>query len=235
MRLPLEVYEATRAAVGSRWVVGARLLVDEVIEGGTRVDTSARYARRFAEAGMDFVSASKGGRFEDAKQPKVGAAAYPYTGQSGYECMPTIYSDAQGPFGRNLALMGQLRAEIREAGLETPLVVAGGIGTFSLAESALREGLGDVIASARASLADPDLWLKVQLGRGDEVRRCAYTNYCEALDAQHREVTCRLWDRTDLGQPDLKRSRDGRRRLTAPAWAPDGDTDVSASAPERES
>ena len=34
---------------------------------------------------------------------KVGAAAYPYTGHSGYECMPSYYSDAQGPFGRNLA------------------------------------------------------------------------------------------------------------------------------------
>ena len=32
------------------------------------------------------------------KQPKVGWASYPYTGRSGYECMPTIYSDAKGPF-----------------------------------------------------------------------------------------------------------------------------------------
>lgn len=220
VRLPLEVYRATREAVGDDWVVGARLLVDEVIAGGTRVDTSARYARRFAEAGMDFVSASKGGRFEDALQPKVGAAAYPYTGPSGYECMPTVYSDQSGPFGRNLMLMGQMRAAIREASLNTPLVVAGGIGTFSLAESTLQSEIGDVIATARASLADPDLWLKTQLGYGSEVRRCAYTNYCEALDAQHREVTCRLWDRVELSEPEILRSQDGRRRLVAPIWEP---------------
>ena len=219
IRLPLEVYGATRSAVGDDFIVGARLLVDEVIEGGTRVDTSSRYAQRFAQAGMDFVSASKGGRFEDAKQPKVGEAAYPYTGPSGYECMPTIYSDTRGPFGRNLMLMGQMRTAIREGGCDTPLVVAGGIGTFTLAEATLREGLGDIIGTARASLADPDLWLKARLGRGEEVRRCAYTNYCEALDAKHKEVTCRLWDRKELGAPDILRSRDGRRRLTAPAWS----------------
>ena len=37
-------------------------------------------ASRFARAGMDFLSLSTGGKFEDAKQPKVGEAAYPYTG-----------------------------------------------------------------------------------------------------------------------------------------------------------
>ena len=54
----------------------------------------------FAEAGADYLSISKGGRFEDARQPKVGEAVYPYTGRSGYECMPTVISDERGPFGR---------------------------------------------------------------------------------------------------------------------------------------
>ena len=33
------------------------------------------YSRRLASAGVDFVSVSKGGKFEDAKQPRVGEAA----------------------------------------------------------------------------------------------------------------------------------------------------------------
>ena len=36
----------------------------------------------FAQAGVDFLSVSKGGKFEDAKLPSVGSAAYPYTGPS---------------------------------------------------------------------------------------------------------------------------------------------------------
>ena len=218
IRLPLEVYEATRKSVGNDFVVGARILVDEVIDGGSRIETTARYAQQFAKAGMDFISTSKGGRFEDALQPKVGHAAYPYTGQSGYECMPTIYSDQKGPFGRNLDLMKQIREAIRAIEYDTPVIVAGGISTFSLAEQSLRDEVGDVIGVARGSLADPDLWKKVRLGRGKEVRRCAYTNYCEALDAKHKQVTCRLWDRTDLDQPLVNLTDDGRRRLEAPAW-----------------
>ncbi len=51
---------------------------------------------------MDFISLSRGGKFEDAKQPPVGWAAYPYTGPSGWECMPTTLADERGPFGRNV-------------------------------------------------------------------------------------------------------------------------------------
>src|SRR5690606_5868533 len=82
VRLPLEVHEAVRAAVGRDWAVGCRFLGDEVIEGGSRVEDAAWFAVAFARAGFDFLSVSKGGKFEDAKQPKVGAAAYPYTGPS---------------------------------------------------------------------------------------------------------------------------------------------------------
>ena len=217
IRLPLEVYRAVREAVGVNYTVGARLLVDEVIAGGTRVETSSRYAQVLAQAGLDYVSLSKGGRFEDALQPKIGEAAYPYTGPSGYECMPTIYSDQRGPFGRNLEAMAQVRQTIRASGLQTPVVVAGGIGTFSLAEATLKAGMGDLIGAARASLADPDLWAKVRSGQGAEIRRCAYTNYCEALDAKHKEVTCRLWDRAPCQEGELL-AQDGRRRLTAPHW-----------------
>src|SRR5205085_7883995 len=98
VRLPLEVYREVRNRVGEDYVVGVRFLADEVIEGGSRVEDAIYYAREFAAAGFDFLSLSKGGKFEDAQQPKVGQAVYPYTGQSGYECMPTVLSDAVGPF-----------------------------------------------------------------------------------------------------------------------------------------
>jgi hypothetical protein len=52
------------------------------------------------------------------------------------------------------------------------------------------------------------------------VRLCKYTNYCEALDQRHREVTCELWDRIDLEQPGAALSADGKRRLVAPDWFP---------------
>lgn len=218
VRLPLEVYRAVRRQVGEDYVVGVRFLGDEVIEGGSRVDDAAFFGVEFARAGMDFLSISKGGKFEDAQQPKVGQAVYPYTGKSGYECMPTTLSDEIGPFGRSIPLVKAIKRAVNAAGFNTPVIATGGIGTFEQAESILQRGEADIVGLARQALADPDWFVKVRMGRGDEVRRCTYTNYCEALDQAHRPVTCKLWDRVDLDEPGIATVDEGRRRLLAPEW-----------------
>jgi len=220
LRLPLEVYARVRELVGDDYVVGCRYLSDECIDGGSGVEDAKYFGVEFARAGMDFVSVSRGGKFEDAAQPKPGSAVYPYTGSSGYECMPSYVSDDQGPFGRNFGPVAAIRAAIRQAGFATPVVVAGGIHGFEQAESALREDVADIIGAARQSLADPDWFLKLRLGRGDEVNVCEYTNSCEGLDQKHKQVTCKLWDRRGLDDAGVKLSKDGRRRLPAPLWKP---------------
>jgi 2,4-dienoyl-CoA reductase-like NADH-dependent reductase (Old Yellow Enzyme family) len=220
LRLPLEVVAAVRARVGD-FAVGVRFLGDEVIEGGTDLEEATRFGVAFAKAGVDWLSVSKGGKFEDAKQPRVGEAAYPYTGKSGLECIPTVWSDERGPFGRNVPLAAAIRAAVRAAGLETPVVTSGGIATFEQAEAVLASGEADVVGAARQSLADPDWFEKVRLGLGAEVRRCEFTNYCEGLDQMHVPVTCKLWDRGfDESDASTARTADGRRRLVAPAWSP---------------
>jgi hypothetical protein len=217
-RLPLEVYAKVRERVGDDYVVGVRFLCDEVIAGGNRIEDATYFGVEFSRAGFDYLSISKGGKFEDAAQPKVGNAVYPYTGQSGYECMPTTLSDELGPFSRNVPLVGAIKRAVNRAGFKTPLVAAGGITTFEQAESILREGDADIAGFARQALADPDWFLKVKLGRGEEVRRCTYTNYCEGLDQTHKQVTCKLWDRVELSEPGVTTSDDGRRRLIPPRW-----------------
>lgn len=216
IRLPLEVYAAVRSRVGSAYPVGCRMLAEDCIESGSTVEDAEFFAARLAAAGMDFISLSRGGKFEDASQPKIGAAAYPYTGRSGYECMPSYYSDAQGPFGRNVSASTRIRAHIRAAGMKTPIVLSGGIHHFNQAEQALQSGAADIIGLARQALADPDWFVKVRSGHGEKVRLCLYTNYCEALDQRHREVTCELWDRSNLEEPGIALSADGKRRLVAP-------------------
>ena len=74
----------------------------------------------------------------DAKQPKVGEAAYPYTGPSGYECMPQYVSDERGPFGRNVAATEAIRRAVRAAGHSTPVVCTGGMHGFEQAERLAR-------------------------------------------------------------------------------------------------
>ena len=221
VRLPLEVLRAVRRRVGDDYVVGIRYLGDDVVAGGSDLEDAVWFGVRFAGAGADYLSISKGGRFEDARQPKVGEAVYPYTGASGYECMPTVISDERGPFGRNVPLASAIRHAVRAAGRSTPVVTSGGITTFDQAEAILGEGEADFVAAARQSLADPDWFLKIRLGLGHLVRRCEFTNYCEGLDQRHKQVTCKLWDRVvtpDDGAPRL--ASDGKRRLNAPPWQP---------------
>src|SRR5947209_5032990 len=70
VRLTLEVYAAVRARVGTDYCVGVRFLSDEVIAGGSHLEDAVYFGREFARAGFDYLSLSKGGKFEDAQQPE---------------------------------------------------------------------------------------------------------------------------------------------------------------------
>jgi 2,4-dienoyl-CoA reductase-like NADH-dependent reductase (Old Yellow Enzyme family) len=220
VRLPLEVIAQVREVVGDSAVVGCRFLTDEIIPEGSRVTDAMYFAQRFAEAGLDFLSLSRGGKFEDAKQPKIGQAAYPYTGLSGHECMPTTNIAAPGPFGRNLDSVRAVTSAVRAAGFRTPIVACGGIASYWQAEEVLATGTADIVASARQTLADPDWFLKARNGSGASIRRCLFTNYCEGLDQAHQAVTCQLWDRARGFADDETVARIDGRRLTAPPKDP---------------
>jgi len=140
LRLPLDALFAVRGAVGADWTVGCRYLSEETIEDGSDLSDAVFFGVELARAGMDFLSLSRGGKFEDAQQPRVGHSAYPYTGPSGWECMPTAIADARGPFGRNVEPAAAIRAAVRAAGLATPVVVTGGLHSFAQAEAILAAG-----------------------------------------------------------------------------------------------
>ncbi len=222
VRLPNEVLVAVRKQVGSDFLVGVRMLTQEIIEGGSDCSEAIFYAEMFAQRQVDYISLSRGGKFEDAKQPNIGQVRYPYTGDSGHECIPAV-SHTQSPFGLNVEDAGKVRCALVDRGYHhIPVVVSGGIASFVQAESVLQNGSADIIASARQSLADPDWFRKLSMGLGREIRRCIFTNYCEGLDQKHKQVTCQLWDRLDLDEAvslDITR----KRRLTAPQWNPSCD------------
>ena len=218
VRLPVEILQKVKSVVSDRFAIGCRLLSDECIAQGSDVSDASYYAIELAKAGLDFLSLSRGGKFDDAKQPKIGSAVYPYTGRSGYECMPAYISDEFGPFGRNIAPTAAVRSCVRQAGFSLPIVVAGGIHNFAQAESILQYEQADIVGFARQAMADPDWFRKVRGGQGDAVRLCEYTNYCEGLDQKHKQVTCQLWDRQKLDQANIRKSKDAKRRLVAPEW-----------------
>ena len=189
VRICIEAIAAVRREVGVDFGVGLRLLGSDDVPGGSTLDDSSWFAAQFAGAGVDFISVSRGGRFEDAKRPTVGEAAYPYTGHSGLMCMPThVY-----PAANNLHLPSGIRSAVHAAGYATPVVGAGRINHYRVAESALQQGHCDLVGMARGLLADPDWPRKVAAGRETNVHACKYNNVCEALDRKHLPVRCQLW------------------------------------------
>jgi len=213
LRLPVEVVEEVRGAVGPDFLVGCRYLGSEDILGedgrihGNTLEDARRIGVGLARAGLDFLSISRGGKFDDARQPSVGEAAYPYTGHSGHRCIPR---DKRDPPAVNTYLATGIRDAVREAGLSTPVVTAGRIHTFEQAESILRDERADLVGMARALLADPDLPRKWLAEADREVRACVFCPFCEQEDQKHRVVTCTLWP---------KDPRDHRKRLTPGVWA----------------
>jgi 2,4-dienoyl-CoA reductase-like NADH-dependent reductase (Old Yellow Enzyme family) len=214
LRLPLEVVRAVRAAAGHDFVVGCRYLGSEdirgedgVLRGNTLADACA-IGVALARAGLDFLSVSRGGKFEDALQPPVGEAAYPYTGHSGHACIPRGKRD---PFGVNVPLAAGIRAAVRAAGFETPVVASGKIVGLAQAEAVLARGDADLVGMARALLADPDLPRKWRARAEAAVRTCVFCPFCEEEDQHHRLVTCTLWPKGTDGP---------RSRRTPEAWSP---------------
>ncbi|HEX7602880.1 MAG TPA: NADH:flavin oxidoreductase [Polyangiaceae bacterium] len=197
LRLPLRVVAEVRARVGKDFPVGVRFVGEECIRNGYTVLDAAPIAVRLARAGVDYVSLSAGGKFEDARHIE-GEPLYPYTGYSGDRCMP----GSNYPDGANLAIPEAVRRAVRAAGLSTPIIAAGKIGSLALAQQVLARGQGDLVGMARALLADPDLPRKWQSGHEESVVRCLYGNVCKALDENFKRVDCTLWPKKTGQAPE---------------------------------
>ena len=207
------VMAAVRARVGDDFPVGARFLAEECIKDGYTVEDAKLIALRMAQLGVDYISLSVGGKFEDAVH-RDGQPLYPYTGYSGDRCMP----GDRYPALPHAHLAAAIRDFIRAKGHAVPIVSVGKISDPADAERLLVEGKADVVGMARQLLADPDWANKVAAGRGDDIVRCIYCNVCKMLDENFKEVHCFLWPKgarqAPLDRPDAM----------APTWGPNGST-----------
>ncbi|MHB8869478.1 MAG: oxidoreductase [Thermoleophilia bacterium] len=192
LRLAEEVVEATRRAVGDDFVLGARINGDEFTLGGNTLVDARAIATRLAELGLDYVSVSAGGKFEDALVIE-GEVLDPYTGYSGHRSMPPKWM----PEKVNVYLAADIKRTLVAAGHETPVVAAGRMPTADLAESILQSGEADLVGIARPILCDPYWPQKFKEGRGKNVKKCTYCNHCREMEGAFEEVTCIQWKKKD--------------------------------------
>lgn len=210
MRLMTEIIVRVREIIGKDFPLGIRFDGDECIKNGYTLNDSQQMAFRMAELGVDWISVSAGGKFEDAIH-KPGTPLYPYTGYSGDRCMPS----AHYPDLANVPVTEGIRKYIRAHGYAVPVVATGKIRTPEQAEKVLQQERADLIGMARALLADPDLPKKARIGKSDRIIRCTYGNVCKNLDENFHKVTCVLWPKGSLQAPE---SSDPE----SPIWPPAG-------------
>ncbi len=193
LRLAEEVIAETRKSVGDDFVIGARMNGDEFTLGGSSLKQTKTIATRLAELGLDYLSISAGGKFEDAVQ-REGRALEPYTtGYSGSRAIPPAWA----PEKVNVYLCKAIRDTLRAAGHEMPVATAARIPTADLAEGILKNDEADLVAIARPILCDPYWPNKYAAGRGDKVLKCTYCNKCAEMDAAHQKVICAQWKTKD--------------------------------------
>lgn len=188
MRLAEEVVETARKAVGDDFVLGARINGDEFSLGGNTLMQSRRIALGLAGLGLDYISVSAGGKFEDAV-PKEGESLDPYTGYSGHRTMPPLWM----PEKVNVYLAADIKRTLNNAGYNTPIIAAGRIPTADVAESVLENNEADLVAIARPILADPYWPNKYKEGREKDILKCIYCNRCREAEGAFEEVTCFQW------------------------------------------
>ena len=186
-RFLLEIIRRIRAEFPSGWIIGCKLSVDEFVEGGLRLPDSQRIALALQEAGVDVITAS--------------GSVY----KSGFENSVPYYC----PVGR----FAHLAAGLKEV-LTIPVVAINRINTPEVAEQILRRKQADLIAFGRASIADPELPLKLRTGRTREIISCISCNLgCLGRITSGLPVSCLVNPRTGRENPEAEERATSPRRV----------------------
>ena len=197
LRIVMEIYEATRKALGKNMILGARINGDDLVMGGNTLLHSTQIAKKLAAAGLDYLSISCGGQWVDALPPQPGEPPSAYTGYSGLRCWPRAWD----PDGANVYMTEAIRKALRKEGYSLPVITAGKIPMPSLAEEILQEGKADLIGLGRPLLCDPDWVNKGAAGRTEDIVRCIYCNHCSEVNDLFQHTDCIQWPKGSINAP----------------------------------
>jgi 2,4-dienoyl-CoA reductase (NADPH2) len=190
MKLATDVYDLMRRGLGNDYPIGIRFCGDEFIIRGNTLQQTRSIARRLAEMGLDYLSVSAGGRYEDSQGiiAKWGCPHHypPIGGYSGYRTMPPAWM----PEAVNVYLAEEIRRAVRQAGFSTPVITAGRIPYPELAENILKEEKADIIGLCRPLLRDPEWPVKARENRSADIERCTYCNTCLANECEDEPAVC---------------------------------------------
>ncbi|ARE40309.1 2,4-dienoyl-CoA reductase [NADPH] [Rhodovulum sp. P5] len=148
MRLPLEVVQRVREAVGPDFIVIYRLSMIDLVPDGSSFDEVVELAQRVEHAGATIINTGIG--WHEARVPTI-ATSVP---RAGFAWVTR-------------KLMGKVGI---------PVITSNRINTPEVAEQVLAEGCADMVSMARPWLADAAFVAKAAAGQSDEIAPCIACN-----------------------------------------------------------
>jgi len=148
MRLPVEIVERTRQAVGKDFIIIYRLSMIDLIPDGNSWEETVRLARAVEDAGATIINTGIG--WHEARIPTIATSV---------------------PRGAFTWVTKKMKSEVT-----IPLVTSNRINLPSTAEQILSDGCADMVSLARPMLADPLFVSKARDGRSDEINVCIACN-----------------------------------------------------------
>jgi len=165
MRFSMELIDAMREAVGEDFVLGLRIIGDEMVRVGLTLDDMKEIAPIWAQTGkVDYLNIS-GGTYRSVA---------PFVGPMMLPPRPFVF----------------LAAEIKQV-VDIPVIAAVRINEPSMANDIIKNNEADMVVMTRASICDPDMPNKAKEDRVDDIRLCIACNEgCWERAEKHSAITC---------------------------------------------
>ncbi|WDD93028.1 NADPH-dependent 2,4-dienoyl-CoA reductase [Burkholderia sp. FERM BP-3421] len=148
MRLPVEIVQRTREAVGRDFIIIYRLSMLDLIPDGSNWEEVVQLAKAIERAGATIINTGIG--WHEARVPTIATSV---------------------PRGAFAWVTQKMKGEVG-----IPLVTTNRINRPEVAEQILADGCADMVSMARPFLADAEFMNKAAEGRADEINTCIGCN-----------------------------------------------------------
>ena len=150
-RFAIDIIAEIRNRLGSSFPISFKISAQEFVPEGLTVEESIDILKLLVTAGIDAVQVSAG---NDSTPEWI--------------CQPMFMQKA---------CLAESAAAIKKA-LQIPVMAVGRINDPWTADNIIAKGMADLVCIGRGLMADPEMPIKAQEGRFDEIRTCIACNTC---------------------------------------------------------
>ena len=162
-RFAKEIVREVRRRLGPKFPISFKISAEEYVDGGLATPESIEILKILVDAGIDIVQVSAG---NDVTPEWI--------------CQPMFMEKG---------CLVPSAAQVKQA-LDIPVMAVGRINDPQMANDIIAQAKADLVCMGRGLLADPEMPLKAQQGRLDEIRTCIACNTCMESIFKRGRIEC---------------------------------------------